>query len=344
MVAQPLKTSTIRSVPSLTTQLACSWPPETWRDLTVLVAVSGGADSVALLRGLCEVRQAGSGRLVAGHFNHRLRGDESSQDEAFVRELCQKLGVQCRVDRRSGGHLVATPDGLEAAAREDRYQFLEAAAKECGARCVVTAHTANDQAETILHRVIRGTGIRGLGGIPRLRELAAGISLLRPMLSVFRADVVAYLATLNQEFREDLSNKSLEITRNRIRHHLLPLLADEFNPRVAEAIIRLGQLAAEQETAIDQLIGPLIETCCQLRNSKELKIDRASLRAIRASLVPPLLIRLWSEQGWSQRSMDREKWTELAELVTGDGSTAAMTLPGPVRAQVDGETVTIRML
>ena len=168
----------------LETRLAEAWPPEDWQDVTVLVAVSGGADSVALLRAIVALKTAGEGRLVAAHLNHQLRPAEAEADQALVVELCRRLGVACEVGRVRLD--LAGPegrDGLEAAARRARYQFLEATAARLGARFVVTAHTADDQAETILHRILRGTGIGGLSGMARARPLGPA-TLIRPLLAV----------------------------------------------------------------------------------------------------------------------------------------------------------------
>ena len=164
-------------------QLAAAWPPEDWQDVTVVLAVSGGADSVALLRAMTAVRGGGEGRLAAAHLNHQLRGAESDGDEAFVVELCGRLGIACEVGRTPAGELAAeSGDGIEAAARDARYRFLAATAARLGARFVATAHTADDQAETILHRILRGTGIGGLAGIARTRPL------LLPVGRSFQAD------------------------------------------------------------------------------------------------------------------------------------------------------------
>ena len=148
--------------------MAESWPPERWCDLTVLLAVSGGGDSVAMFRALHALRTSGPGRLVAAHVNHRLRGEESQADEQFVRRLCERFQVPCEVVQAGiDPQAPEAADGLETAARTVRYQALQQIAARCGARYVVTAHTADDQAETILHRILRGTGIHGLAGIPR---------------------------------------------------------------------------------------------------------------------------------------------------------------------------------
>lgn len=325
---------------NFTEQLALAWPPEGWRDLTALVAVSGGADSVALLRGLAEIRQAGPGRLVGAHFNHRLRGAESDADERFVAELCRSLGLECEVGRADASLAVAGFDGREAAAREARYAFLQATAERLGARYVVTAHTADDQAETILHRIVRGTGLAGLAGMPRSRSLGPAATLLRPMLVLRRADVTAYLAELEQPFREDATNADAGYTRNRLRHSLLPLLAEQYNPQAAEALVRLGRLAGEAQQVISELVQALLPKCVRRLAPNRVSIDCRALAAQPRAIVRELLVAAWRGQGWGEQSMGFDHWERLAELVQC-GSPAAVTLPGGVQATRRGHALTL---
>ena len=199
--ADPLPGSFLR-------RLADSWPPAQWQDVTIVAAVSGGADSVALLRSLLGLSPGGPARLVVAHINHGLRGSESEGDERFVADLCAKLGVPCAVRRIPAAVFRETGGrGIESVARHARYECLQSIAAEWGGRYVATGHTADDQAETILHRILRGTGIRGLEGIPRVRSLSPGIALSRPLLRFRRQEILAFLAALGQPFREDSTNR-----------------------------------------------------------------------------------------------------------------------------------------
>lgn len=322
-------------------QLALAWPPEAWHDLTVLVAVSGGADSVALLRGLAEIRLTGPGRLVGAHFNHGLRGAESEADERFVVELCQSLGLECEVGRADAGQLSATgADGLEAAARTARYAFLQAAAERLGARYVVTAHTADDQAETILHRIVRGAGLAGLAGMPRFRPLGQAVTLLRPLLGLRRSDVTAYLAGLGQPYREDSTNADAGYTRNRIRHELLPQLARQYNPQVVEALLRLGQLAGEGQSVIAAQVDALLPKCVRRESTHRVSIDCRTLAAQPRAIVRELLVFAWRGQGWGEQAMGYDHWERLADLVQ-NASAAALTLPGAVQATRSGDVLAL---
>jgi tRNA(Ile)-lysidine synthase len=301
-------------------KLCVVFPASSWQDVTVLVAVSGGADSVALLRGMVERKgQSGSGRLLAAHFNHCLRGAESDADEAFVRELALSLNVPLE-SARAESPTGSTGDGVEAAARAARYEFM----------------TADDQVETILHRILRGTGIAGLAGIRRARELSPGISLLRPLLSVTRAEVLAYLASLSQPFREDSSNASSAFTRNRIRRELLPLLEQSYAPALRAALLRLGKLAEANQEFLGTQLEPLLSRHVQHRGNTVL-IDCQPLALLHRHLLRELFLRIWSDQNWPQQDMTLEKWDHLADLVAQpDKSASPQSLPGGIRVERTG--------
>lgn len=315
-------------------QLSEAWPPQAWSDVTVLVAVSGGPDSVALLCGMRALKTAGPGRLVAGHFNHRLRGEASGADETFVVELCGRLALPCDVGRAESPAVEDEPrDDAEAKTRALRYGFLAAAAARWGARYVVTAHTADDQAETILHRILRGTGIAGLAGIPRVRRLSGASTLIRPLLAVRRETLRAYLHTLGQSFRVDASNLEMRFTRNRIRR-LLSELAQEFNPAVVDALHRLGRLAGEVQNVVDALVAELLARAVEFSSPTEARIAVESLAGQPRYLVRQLLTVLWRDCGWPLQAMGFEQWDELAGMTLrsdpSPSTSVKVTMPGNI--------------
>jgi len=328
--------------------LVSSWPPDRWRDTTVVAAVSGGPDSVVMLRAIIAVREQGRGRIVVAHYNHRLRGAESDADEQFVRRLAAQLNLQCHV-----GSMDNLPPGthagesLEGLVRKERYRFLKQAACEFGARYVAVAHTADDQAETILHRILRGTGLRGLAGMPRARKLSEGVSLVRPLLGVRRTEVLAYLEQLKQPFRHDRSNDSVRWTRNRIRHVLLPQLAAEYNPHVVDALLRLGLLAAEAQRAIERQAEQLLDRAVHKWPNGEVLIDCAKLEDVPEFLVRELLAGLWRRENWPLGQMNYRRWEQLARLVRQarspkGGSPAQLTFPGSISARVISNELVLR--
>jgi len=201
----------------------------------VLVALSGGADSVALLRALSALEY----EVHAFHLNHGLRGAEADRDEAFVRTLCDTLRVPLTVEHADvRAYAAETGQSIEAAARELRYQRLHACA--CGDK-IATAHTADDHAETVLFHLARGTGPKGLTGIPPVRD-----GIVRPLIDCSRVEVEGYLSMLGQDFVTDSTNFDTAYTRNRIRHEIMPVLR-EVNPRLTDAVARLSALLRQDE-------------------------------------------------------------------------------------------------
>ena len=206
---------------------------------TVICAVSGGADSMALLWALYRLREKLQIRVQAAHFNHRLRGEESDRDEAFVKDFCAAQGILCHIGSKA---VTAGEKGLEAAARTARYAFLESFPGK-----IATAHTADDNAETLLMHLIRGTGLKGLGGIAPQRG-----KLIRPMLTVTRQEVLAFLREENIPWVTDSSNETDAFLRNRIRHHVMPLLKEE-NPSLSENLSAAALRLRQDEAALDAL-------------------------------------------------------------------------------------------
>ena len=205
---------------------------------TVICAVSGGADSVALLFAFYLLKEKLEIRLEAAHFNHRLRGEESDRDEAFVRNFCDRYDIPLHV---GSGRVTAGSKGLEAAARDARYAFLRSLEGK-----IATAHTADDNAETVLMHLVRGTGLKGLGGI-----MPVNGSVIRPMLKITRQEVEAFLEEWCLRHVEDSSNKTDAFLRNRIRHQVMPLLRQE-NPRLAENLSRTALRLREDELLLSR--------------------------------------------------------------------------------------------
>lgn len=232
---------------------------------SLLIALSGGIDSTALLLGVSDLRADGY-RIIAGHVNHHLRGSESDRDEAFAAELATSLEIQwLRAD--------APPDpdsirerGLEAAAREARYRALRIMKESAGADWILTAHQSDDQAETILMRLLKGGSLRSLGGIA-----ARTADCLRPLLSVPRRDLEAYLSSKAISPHTDASNKDIRFERNRVRHELLPALELVY-PDIRESLIHLSQEVREQEQLLEPLVRSASQRWCVRRPAETLFI------------------------------------------------------------------------
>jgi tRNA(Ile)-lysidine synthase len=228
----------------------------------VAVAVSGGADSVALLRLLLELRSEIGIVLSVVHFNHKLRGAESDEDQHFVAELAERHKLeQCHESGDVAGHAVAKHLSLETAARDMRYQFFRQLLRSGRLNRIATGHTLDDQAETVLLKMVRGAGGRGLAGIYPLlpvsrSQLSAAssrpkqytdASIIRPLLATRRCDLELHLLALGQSWREDKSNRDVRHMRNRVRHGILPRLERYLNPAVREALAETAEIARAEE-------------------------------------------------------------------------------------------------
>lgn len=302
-----------------------------------VVAVSGGADSVALLRALLET---GGGPLTVAHLNHRLRGAESDADEAFVLDLARKLGVDSRATRIDVAAL-AHGENLEAVARRVRYDFFAEIADTVRAAWIATGHTADDQAETVLHRMVRGTGLQGLRGIAQTRGPAAvtiGPRIVRPLLTVTRAEVIEYLALLGQPYRTDSSNADPRFTRNRIRAELLPLLKT-FNPEVVAMLARLAEQAEEAFEILSGDAAALLARAELPRAGGVLVLDAATLTAAHPYHVREAMRTLWQREGWSADRMTFDHWNRLVGVARGESPAA--DFPGGVTARHAGRVVQI---
>jgi tRNA(Ile)-lysidine synthase len=220
----------------------------------VIVAVSGGPDSVCLLRVLHALAKDLELTLHVAHLDHRFRGEESAAEARFVEGLAKDLGLAATSESRDVPAYCAERGlSAQAGAREVRYAFLRQLAKASGAQRIALGHTANDQAETLLMRLVRGAGISGLSAIPPVRE-----NIIRPLIGITRDEVLAYLKKLGQDFVTDPSNEKPVYTRNRVRHEMLPVLK-QFNPRIIEALATEAVLLRDENDAIEATLPPIIQ-------------------------------------------------------------------------------------
>ncbi len=339
----------------LVRRLAENWLPEAWRDTHVVLAVSGGADSVAMLRAMTAIKACygGTGRLYVAHLNHGLRGAEAEADEAWLATLCDRLGVPLETSKADVKSLATEQgDGWEAAARSARYDFLRRTAESIGARFVATAHTADDQVETVLQRIVRGTGLAGLAGIPRYRPLSNSVTLVRPMLPMWRREIVAYLNELGQEWRLDSSNQDPHYTRNRLRLELLPLIRERFNDAVDEALSRLATQADEAQRVIETLAADIATTCVAVEHVHD-RDDRPALRThiecSRLASLPQIVVRevckvAWRGANLPLQAMGFSEWQLLADMAAGNCLQTVANLPANIRVCRQGQLLIFESL
>lgn len=311
-------------------------------DAAVVLAISGGADSTALLRCCGKLRDELRIDIVVGHVNHQLRGDASDADEAWVIGLCRQLDLRCRSTRIDvAAKSAEQKSGIEETARRVRYDFLQTLAEETGSRFLLTAHTADDQAETVLHHIVRGTGIGGLQGIADAKPLTAQLTLARPLRSFWRRELLGFLAVLRQDFREDASNADLGMTRNRIRHSLLPMLETEFNADVKAALCRLGAHAAEVHDTLAELADRWFASAIEAVTPTSCRIDCAACAEIPPLILREGLIALWHRQQWPRQNMGADEWHMLERMIL-QATPPAKSLPGAVHAERRGSRLILQ--
>ena len=304
------------------------------RGAPIIVALSGGADSVALVHLLRELDASGEVVLAGvAHFNHQLRGDEADEDERFCGELAAELGLRFEAGR-ADVRALAREQGrsVEDAARVVRYDFLERAADALGAEFIAVAHTRDDQAETFLLRLIRGAGPRGLASIlPRAGRV------IRPLLDVTRAELRELIADRRLVFREDATNADVSIPRNRVRHELIPYLQREFSPGVVDVLAREAAIARADEEHLHAEAIDLARSVV-LSNNGRVEFDAAAV-----SRLPPALASRVAREVLNRAAPGRyvgvDQVGQLLDLVHGRVR-GAVSLPG-CSARVVGDRIVV---
>ena len=310
-----------------------------------MVAASGGPDSTALLRCLHRLRARFALSLHVAHLNHDFRGAEADHDAAFVQRLADGLGLPCSIDKRDPiayqrEHRLSS---FEQAAREMRYSFLSSVAASVGAKAIALGHTADDQAETVLIHLLRGTGLHGLRGMSELAEWPwpnPGPLLFRPLLGVGKADTAEYCRALGQTFRQDSGNYMWRFTRNKVRLDLMPRLAREYNPRVREALTRLSRVAWEEVDFIEEELsrhwGDIAE---EKTGAVEFKVS--GLLTLHVSLQRHALRRAFAIAAGDARALSESHLENMLSLLRRQRGGRSLDLPRGVQAILQGNVMRV---
>ena len=329
----------------------------------VVAAVSGGPDSVAMLLALADLAQAGALALdiTVAHLHHGLRGADADGDQAFVAALAARLGLAFETARADVRAEAAAADaGLEEAGRAARRRFLAQVARRRGARTIALGHTADDRAETVLFHILRGTGIEGLAAMgPRgiLPSPTEGrgertIGIIRPLVDVTRADVIAFLKRRGQAWREDETNRSDAYTRNRLRLEVLPLVRDAVNPKAGEALGRLAdQAAAAAEVLADALdqawravAVAVPEPDAEASGGAGLGailLDADDFAALRPWMQGAILRRAVERLGGGLKHMSADRTAEAVRALLSRPDAGPVDLPGDLVAGRRGRAIRI---
>jgi tRNA(Ile)-lysidine synthase len=299
----------------------------------VIVGVSGGADSMALLYLLHGLnKQFGwQLKLHVAHLNHNLRGGEAEKDAAFVQAAADHLSLPCTIETRDVGELVESASGgIEEIGRRERYVFFERVALRVGAKVVAVGHHLDDNAETILHRILRGTGLRGLVGISKDRAISplSEVRLVRPLLRLPGSSLRQYLADQGVAFREDRSNQLSEPMRNYLRNQLIPRIEADVNPQVKDALVRLGEQANWLEEFLRETVHRTFETLIISHTDQVLTLNADAL-ARKSRIVQTELVRLaYRSFRLGEQDLSFAHLVAALELVAGDASGKRIELPG----------------
>jgi tRNA(Ile)-lysidine synthase len=305
----------------------------------LLVAVSGGPDSVALLRAMVILSSEYGLQLTTAHLNHGLRGAEAKREEEFVKSLCTGMGIACickTVDIR----LLQKGRGmsLEEIGREERYRFLGEAAETCGAQKIATGHHRDDQAETVLINLLRGCGLEGLKGIPPMRDGR----IIRPLLHVGREEILEFLNREGLTYMTDSSNLSPLFLRNRIRHELIPELTLKYNPGIVEALSHTAEIIRKDDDYLQAVVRQIL---CQWRivpGAAEMKLPLSALLDLHVALQGRVIKYLLESAALPGHGIGyRHIEAVLAFARKPRHHRASLDLPGLTHVERDGDLLKI---
>jgi len=298
----------------------------------VLVALSGGGDSVGLLHVLVHLRDVMGITVEAAHLNHSLRGEESDRDELFCRELCASLNIYMTTAKIPESDIAARSGSIETFAREKRHIFLEKTMIERTMSKIATGHTIDDQAETILQRLFRGTGPLGLQGILPTRD-----NWIRPLLCVTRSEIRDYLTESGSDFCEDSSNGDTVYFRNRIRHDLIPFLQDSFSPNITGVLQRLAELSRVQEEFMDEQTMNAFKTCRKHADPFKILLDKPAFMGYHKVLQQRAVRHCLEILEGAGRDTDMDEIENILNLITRDQGVLDIT--AGVRCESGKETI-----
>jgi tRNA(Ile)-lysidine synthase len=303
----------------------------------LLIAVSGGPDSTALLHVMTRLAPRRGLRLTAAHLNHALRAEESERDEAFVRDLCQGMGVRCICKKVAKGALKIPGRSLEEAAREARYLFLAETADRCGAAKIATGHHRDDQAETLLINLLRGSGPEGLKGILPVRDGR----IIRPLLGIDRSEILAYLGSNGLPAVLDSSNREDQFLRNRIRHDLIPRLAQGYNPQISRVLSRTAEIMRRESDCLQELVQQILSSWGIHPETEEKRLPLKAFGALHEGLQGRIIKTLTEGCGPIRRGIAYHHIQSVLHLIRQQRPSGILHLPGNLKIQKDGDCLSI---
>lgn len=322
------------------------WPVDRWNSSTVVVALSGGPDSVALLRSLHQIVQSGyvskDTRLVVAHLNHRARGIESDRDEEFVKHIAGELQLETVIDSIAQ----PDPDSSEARWRELRMFFLHKVASEFKASWIATGATADDCVETLLHHLLRGSGPAGLSGIRLQRKLSDGLTLIHPLVGLWKDELLQYLKSLNQSYRIDHTNLGSDYMRNRIRNECIPFL-EQFigSDSLKRRLYTAAELIRQEHEVVEQLARQWLDSPAIRWGESQIEVDWKDIAEVPWPVLQCGLVEIWHRMNWPLQQIGFAHWDRVRDWIESARTTnhpRRMQLPGPIELSIARRRVTMK--
>lgn len=294
----------------------------------VLVAVSGGPDSVCLLRVFMEVKRNLKIEIIVANLDHGIRGRESKRDSDFVKELSKDFGLDCMHKKISIRTRKKGKRSLEECAREERYAFLKKSAEKCNCNVIATGHTMDDQAETVLLRLITGASLKGIAGIPVVRH-EGSLKIIRPLITAEKKEILDYLKVTGQAFCEDHTNMDKKYFRNRIRHEVLPFL-EEYNPRIKRSVANLCNTMREDLDFLEREKQKLLSRYSGTTKGP-VRVEVSDLILQPKALRKEVFKELFSQAGGNIKKLTYRHWKDMDYLIRAGASGKSLNFPGGVR-------------
>ena len=310
---------------------------------SVLVGLSGGPDSVTLLHVLCDLKKEYSLTILIAHLDHRFRGEESRADRKFCEELAKKYSLEIaweeidvpRISKEKG----ISP---EEAARFERYDFFKRVAKERGVDKIAVGHTRDDQAETVLMRIIRGAGMKGLGGISPVKDMQ-GFKIILPLIEISRKDVEAFISETGLEFRKDSSNEKTIFTRNKIRLELIPLLEKDFNSNIKEVLANMAENLQVENEFLIKYANRKFKSVSKVRQ-EEILIDIKKFKKQPEAIRKRILRAALEEFKGDLRRFTYQHWKEMEDLINNRPANSIVNLPAGISVAKDRTNIVLKLI
>ncbi|MBU3911846.1 MAG: tRNA lysidine(34) synthetase TilS [Candidatus Omnitrophica bacterium] len=297
---------------------------------SVLVGLSGGPDSVALLHALAAIKQDYSLKIYIAHIDHMFRGEESKQDRKFCQDLAESMGLTAFCEERDIPK-IAEEKGMssEEVARLERYEFFFRVARENSVDKIAVGHTKDDQAETILMRMIRGSGLSGLGGMNPVKDMK-GMVVIRPLINATRQEIEGFIKECGLKCRHDSSNDEVVFTRNKVRHELIPYLEDRFNPNIKEVLVNMAENLRTEDEFLEKFSSRKFKIMSKKSRSGYITVDIGKFKKQPHAIKKRIIRSALKELKGDLRRFTYQHWKEIEELVNARPVNSVVDLPGGI--------------